>query len=229
MRRAPLHMPKVDARNTLLAELPLADWKALERHAECVVLPTGTTLGLPDAPISTVYFPNSGVASVVGTLPSGQHVAVAAIGKEGFVGAGVLFGARTPYWTVVHVESTGYRIPADAFLRAFDESEALRRLTLAHLGRIFRDLAQSAVCNRFHSHHQRLARWLLVTVDKSGQRSLDLTHDFIAQMVGGPRHAVTAALNHLKASGAIDGSRGRIDVLDAEQLARQACDCYRAG
>lgn len=212
--------------NEVLAQLPPEDWKALHVHAERVVLPTGATLHRPNDPISTIYFPDSGVVSIVGTLGSGQDVAIAAVGKEGFVGASALFGARSPYWMVVHVESAGYRLAADIFRRAFHESEALRRLSIAQLGRLIRVLAQSAVCNRFHSHHQRLARWLLVTVDTSGDPLINLTHDFIAHMVGGPRHAVTAALDHLKAAGAIDMTRGRIEVLDAEQLTSEACECY---
>lgn len=204
--------------NKILAALSSAEWKVLQRHAKRVVFPTGTTLHRPDDPVSTVYFPDSGVISVVSTLRGGHHVEIAAIGREGFVGAAVLFDTRSPYWMVVQIDSSGYQVPADVFRRAFDESETMRRLSLAHVGRTVRQLARSAACNRFHSHRQRLARWLLVTMDKSGQRSLDLTHDFIAQMVGGPRHSVTVALNHLRAVGAIDGSRGRIEIVDLERL-----------
>ena len=212
--------------NEILAGLPPADLVELQTHFEPVVLPTGTTLHLPDEPITAVYFPNSGVVSVVSTSRTGEHLEIAVIGREGFVGAAVLFDTRAPYWMVVQVESTGYRIPADVFTRAFNESQDVRRVSLAHVGRMIRQLARSAACNRFHSQQQRLARWLLVTMDMSGQRSLNLTHDFVAQMIGGPRHAVTAALNDLRQAGAIDGARGRIDIVDVERLVEQACECY---
>ena len=81
-------------------------------------------------------------------------------------------------------------------------------------------------CSRVHSHRQRLARWLLLTMDKAQQSSLHVTHDVLAQMVGGPRHAVTVALSELRARGAIAHLRGRVDICDRELLVRQACECY---
>ena len=78
-----------------------------------------------------------------------------------------------------------------------------------------------------HSHRHRLARWLLTTTDKAGQRSLSITHEALAQLVGGPRHAVTVALNELGTKGAIAHLRGRIEILDRRVLMAQACECYR--
>src|SRR5437667_10814618 len=96
----------------------------------------------------------------------------------------------------------GSRIPVDRFRGAFEQSERFRRVTLAYIGRLMSEFVIAATCNRVHSHRQRLARWLLVTTDKAGQRSLRVTHETLAQMVGGPRHAVTVALNALRAKGA---------------------------
>jgi CRP-like cAMP-binding protein len=77
-----------------------------------------------------------------------------------------------------------------------------------------------------HSHRQRLARWLLTTTDKARQPWLAITHEALAQLVGGPRHAVTVAVNELRAKGAIVHLRGRIDVFDRSALIAQACECY---
>src|SRR5207244_211861 len=100
----------------------------------------------------------------------------------------------------------------------FHESAILRRLMLAHIGRIMAEIASLAACSRTHSHRQRLARWLLDTSDKAQASSLALTHDVIAQMVGGPRHAVTVGLDQLYDKGAIERLRGRVDILSRSVL-----------
>jgi CRP-like cAMP-binding protein len=127
----------------------------------------------------------------------------------------------------VLLKSAGYRFPTDRLRHAFRESGSLRAVTLAHVGRVMIEIATFAACSRVHSHGQRLARWLLVTTDKSHQASLPVTHDVLAQMVGGPRHAVTVALNQLREKGAIAYLRGRVDVLDRSALIADACECYR--
>lgn len=214
--------------NQILAALPQAEWQALQRHANYRVLPVGQTLVQPGEPVSSVYFPDSGVVSAVSNLTTGHQVEVAAFGPDGLVGAAAILGVpHSAYWLLIQVDSAGYQVPAEAFRQAFEESSALRRLVLAHVGRMLVEMARSAACNRFHSSHQRLARWLLVTADKAGRRSLQLTHESIAQMVGGPRHAVTAALNELRATGAINGARGVIEIVDHENLVREACECYK--
>jgi CRP-like cAMP-binding protein len=110
----------------------------------------------------------------------------------------------------------------------FQQSETVRRITLSHVGAQMRELATAAACNRVHSHRQRLARWLLITTDKARQQSLPITHETLAQMVGGPRHAVTVALSELRAKGVIAHLRGRVDILDRSVLIKQACECYVA-
>jgi CRP-like cAMP-binding protein len=85
----------------------------------------------------------------------------------------------------------------------------------------------TAACYRVHSHRQRLARWLLMTADKAGLQSLSATHETLAQMVGGPRHAVTRALNELRAKGVIAHLRGRVDIIRQSGLVTEACECYR--
>src|SRR5204863_7263391 len=131
-----------------------------------------------------------------------------------------------PYASVTLVPSHGYRVAADRFRRAFEESDAVRQITLGYLASQMSELTAVAACNRVHSHRQRLARWLLITTDKAQQPWLPVTHDALAQMVGGPRHAVTVALNELRTKGAISCLRGRIDVLKRPVLIREACECY---
>jgi CRP-like cAMP-binding protein len=213
----------------MLLQLPARDREMLLLESEYLDLPVGDSVARAGDRISTVYFPDAGVISLVSEMTTGHQVAVAAVGEEGMVGLGAVLGiSHYPQSLIVLLESRGHRIPAERFRSAFQQSENLRRVTLAHLGRRMRELRTAAACNRVHSHRQRLARWLLVITDKATQQSLPVTHDALAQLVGGPRHAVTVALNELRAKGAIAHLRGRIDVLKRPVLIAQACECYAA-
>jgi CRP-like cAMP-binding protein len=214
-------------RNLILRQLSAQDRERLLEGADYVSLADAHAFARAGDPIRTAYFPDSGVISRISEMTTGHQVAVAALGREGMIGAGVLFGMRqSPLSSLVLVQSSGYLLASDTFQRRFQESETLQRATLAHLGRQMRELTTTAACNRVHSHRQRLARWLLVTTDKARQQSLPVTHEALAQMVGGPRHAVTVALNELGTKGAIAHLRGRIDILNRGLLIAQACECY---
>jgi CRP-like cAMP-binding protein len=213
--------------NHILLQLPPADRDALLAEAEYVSLEVGQKFARAGDPIRWAYFPDTGVISLVSEMTTGHQVAVAAIGEEGVVGLGVLF--EMPVYThnlVVLIESRGFQITAARFHRVFQQSETLRRIVLDHVGIRMRELTTAAACNRVHSHRQRLARWLLMTTDKAKQQSLPVTHEALAQIVGGPRHAVTVALNELRVRGAIAHLRGRIDVIERSVLIAQSCECY---
>jgi CRP-like cAMP-binding protein len=216
-------------KNRLLLQLPPRDREALLRESEYLTLPVGDLCARAGDPISTMYFPDAGVISLVSQMTTGHQVAVAAVGAEGMIGVSALLGiSHYPQSLVVLLESRGHRIPADRFQSAFEQSGLLRRVALTHIGRRMRELRTAAACNRVHSHRQRLARWLLMITDKARQPSLPVTHEALAQLVGGPRHAVTVALNELRAQGAIAHLRGRVDVLQRSALIAQACECYAA-
>lgn len=214
--------------NQILATLPAEEYAKVRAEGRLVELAAGDRMFRPGEPISTVFFPDRGAVAVLNVLETGQNAAVSIMGREGMVGGiTVLHIRRMPPWAwmIVQVAATGIVLPSDTFLRLFHEMRALREVTLAHLGRFTIDLARSSVCHRFHSHRQRLARWLVELVRRSGEPSLALTHDAIAQIVGAPRHAVTTALNELRHAGAIDYLRGHISVSDQARLITHACEC----
>jgi CRP-like cAMP-binding protein len=166
--------------------------------------------------------------SWISEMATGHHVAVASVGAEGLVGVTSLLAVpRHPHRVVALLESVGHRLPSEALHRAFDELKGFRAAVLAHVGRQLLEVASLAACSRVHSHRQRLARWLLMMTDKADERSLLITHDVLAEVVGGPRHAVTVALNELRAKGAIVHLRGRVDILNRSVLIAHACECYR--
>ncbi len=210
-----------------MLQLPESERESLLGEAEFIQLPVGYTFARAGDPISSAFFPDTGVIYLVSEMTTGHQLGVTAVGPEGAIGLGPLVSvARYPHRLVVLIESHGYRVPSDRLHRLFERSAALRRVALMHLGRKLCELVTAAACSRVHSHRQRLARWLLVIADKGGRRSLRITHETLAQMVGGPRHAVTVALNDLRARGAIVHLRGRIEIVKRSILIEQACECY---
>lgn len=187
----------------------------------------GATFAEAGEPVATVYFAESGLLAYVREMTTGHHLAVAAVGVEGLVGAGSIVGvSRHPHRIVVLLDSRGYRIPANTLRRAFNDLNGVRAATLRHVGRQLVEMSSLVACTRVHSHRQRLARWLLMAADKAQRSTLRLTHDELAQMVGGPRPAVTVALHEMTARGAIACLRGRLDILDRALLVTHACECY---
>ena len=221
--------PPIQLKNDILVQLSPGDRETLLADAERIRLPVGGTLARAGDEIGSTYFPDAGVISVISEMATGHQVAVAAIGREGLIGVGPLLSVpRYLHRLMAVVESHGYRVPADRFRSLFERSALLRHVTLRALGRGIVELMTAAACHRVHSHRQRLARWLLLMADKSGQRSFRVTHETLAQMVGGPRHAVTVALNDLRSEGAIAYLRGRVDIRNRSVLVAQACECYFA-
>jgi CRP-like cAMP-binding protein len=189
-------------------------------------VPAGQTLAAPGEPVSIAFFPDTGAFCWISDMTTGHQVAVALVGMEGLIGiSSVISIPRHPHRVVALFESAGYRLPVDTLRRVFDDHVTLRTAVLTHVGRQLVEVSSLVACARIHSHRQRLARWLLMMAEKSGQSSLKITHDTLAQVVGGPRHAVTVGLNKLSSDGAIAQVRGRVDILDAALLLANACEC----
>jgi CRP-like cAMP-binding protein len=198
-------------------------------ESQTIRIRAGQTFAAAGEPIVSAFFPVSGVVYFVSEMTTGHQVSVAAVGSEGLIGAAALVGIpRHAYRIVAVLECEGYRVPAASLRRAFQEREGFRSAALADIGRQWNEAASLLACSRVHSHRERVARWLLMTMDKSRQSSLPLTHDELARMVGGARHAVTVVLNALRREGAVAHARGRIDIIDRTQLLRHACGCHSA-
>jgi len=195
-------------------------------EAEYVVVPAGQTFAAPGDPVSLAFFPDTGAFCWISVMRTGHQVAVALVGTEGLLGiSSVISIPQHPHRVVALFESAGYRLPVETLRRVFDDHKGLRQAVLAHIGRQLVEISTLVACARIHSHRQRLARWLVMMAEKSGESSLKITHDTLAQVVGGPRHAVTVGLNKLRADGAIAHLRGQIDILDRSRLLSNACEC----
>jgi CRP-like cAMP-binding protein len=194
---------------------------------EKVNLPIRQVLYEPDTPIAHVYFPLSGVLSLLITLKGGETVEVATVGNEGMVGTPVFLGAeRSPTKAVSQVAGQALKMRVDAFRRTLEElpefAVALRHYTQGMVSQI----SQSIACNHVHGVRERMCRWLLMTHDRVGADEFHLTQEFLAQMLGVRRPSVTVAAGELARSGLISYRRGGIRIVDRAGLEAASCECY---
>jgi len=119
-----------------------------------------------------------------------------------------------------------YRAPKALIREHIMSCSTLHELLMDYSQRVMHQLAQSAVCNRFHTSVQRLARWLLLTAERAGTTRFELTHELLAQMVGAPRSAVSLAASTLRDKGIIDYRRGVLTIRNTARLHKVACECF---
>jgi CRP-like cAMP-binding protein len=216
-------------RNEILSSLPAEDFGLLKPYLQLVDLPLKKTLIVPDEPIRHVYFPDQGVASMLALLEGGGSVEVGMIGRDGMVGIHISLGVDTVNQEcVVQIPGAGWRMEVAAFREATSRSRSLsvsvHRYTMAFLLQV----SQTAACNAAHQLDERLARWLLMTHDRSDGDQLPLTHEYLSIMLAVRRSGVTTAAGALQKAGIIRYASGHITILNREALEMSSCECYRA-
>jgi CRP-like cAMP-binding protein len=174
-----------------------------------------------------VYFPASGIVSLLYVMKDGAAAEIAVVGNEGVVGIALFMGGQTtPSRAVVQSAGSAWRVEPAAIKAEFARGGALQRLLLRYTQALITQMTQTAVCNRHHLLEQQLCRWLLLSLDRLPSNQLVMTQQLIANMLGVRREGVTEAAGRLQADGLIDYSRGRINVLDRARLEKRACECY---
>lgn len=211
--------------NKILAALPTSSRDWLET-LEPVKLSAGTVLYEPDEAIEHVYFLTNALVSIVSMNADGGTVEVGLIGYEGMVGVPAILGGVTPYRAIVQMGGDAFRIRGPRLYEEFRRNPFLRDLLLKYTNTFLIQIAQSSICNCYHSLQERLCRWLLVARDAVRSDVLILTHDVIARLLGTRRASVTVAAGLLQRAGLIKMSRGQIRILDPNGLESMACECY---
>jgi CRP-like cAMP-binding protein len=215
-------------RNRLLAELPSNDFALLEPHLVEKTFDPGTVLQQAGEPISRVYFPHSGIISLLGVLPNGDAVDTATIGREGGLGLSAGLGAQTAFCrAVVQSPSRVSYASALRFAAAAADSKAIREVIVRYGDTLLAQVQQTVVCNTVHHLQARLCRWLLHAHDRVEADTLALTQQFLSGLLGAQRTSITMISRLLQAEGIIDVRRGRIHIRDLNALERKACSCYR--
>ena len=220
-------MPEDFLANRLLAVLDPEERHRLLRGAKSEPIDAHQVLYAAGREISHVYFPISGVVSLVVKMADADDVEVMTIGNEGVVGIPVILGvASTTMEGLCQIPGRALKVPTRAVVEEIRRTAGLNRLLLRYAEAVMVQIAQHAACNRTHSMEQRCARWLLMARDRVESDDFPLTQQFLAQMLGVRRATVTVIAGALQKAGLIDYNRGRIHVVDRRGLQDVACECY---
>lgn len=214
--------------NRLIAALPARDRQQLLKKCKRVDLTYAEVLHSPGERIQHVYFPTSGLISLITPMDRAPGVEVGMVGHEGIAGIPLFLGVNTSsVRALVQGSGSAMRITAASFRNHAAGSTSLRRELNRYLYTFIVQVAQTAACNSRHQLGHRLARWLLMTHDRMQSDEFYLTQEFLAQMLSVQRAGVTEAAGLLQKKKLISYKRGHITVLDRRGLERASCACYR--
>ena len=214
--------------NRILLALPRAVREEVLRQCDHVELASGQMVYAAASAVEYAYFVNGGLVSLVKVMEDGRSVEIAAVGTEGLLGLFATYGFdRALVDHIVQVPAGALRIRRKALQNAVSKHDALRRVMTRYLLLVAEQLAQVSACNRLHSLEQRCCYWLLVAHDCAFADQFQLTHEFLASLLGSQRSSVSTTANTLQKHGLIHYSHGRISILDRAALERAACECYR--
>lgn len=215
--------------NRFLAELAPGDLHAIQPYLRKTVLEQGVTLIEPDRPADRVFFPHSGLISVVIDLECGGTVETGMVGRDSGAGIAEALDDRPAFCrAIVQAAGEAFSIEAGRLRAAARSNEALRLSLYRHSQLLTAQAQQSVGCASKHHINERLCRWLLRVRDLLGSDTIPLTQEFLGQMMGVRRTSVTLVANELQAAGLIKYSRGRIVITNIEELRAAACECYAA-
>jgi CRP-like cAMP-binding protein len=213
--------------NRLLAALPKKEYQQMLAGLEPVDLTFGDILFEPGDNIRHVYFPSSGIISLLSTVGEREHLEVGIVGNEGIAGLPVFMGvSKSRARGLVQGEGSAMRMKAATLRRELSKGSSLQKLLHRYTHSLLTQISQSAACNRFHQVNPRLARWLLMTHDRTEGDEFRLTQEFLSQMLGVRREGVTLAAGVLQKQKLISYSRGQIRILDRAGLEAASCKCY---
>jgi CRP-like cAMP-binding protein len=219
--------PSDQIQNHILASLPASDYQRLASHLEPVELDHGRILYEMGDTIEYLYFPFRAMISLVTQMEDGKIVEVGLVGSDGMSGISALMGHLVSYErALVQIPNGGARVKLSVIKKEFDRGGSLQRLLLRYMSDLIRQVSQTAACNASHTTEERLARWLLMCQDRVESAKLNLTQEFLAEMLGTRRATVNVSAITLQSANLIEYNRGQITILDGEGLKAFACECY---
>ncbi len=214
-------------RNQILLSISDEEYTLIRPHLEFLSMPHHLSLYEPGEPLEFVYFPNSGMVSLVIATQDGKTVEVGEVGREGFAGTQAAVGINTnQVREIVQIAGDGFRVRISVLQSVLKSAPELERILTRYAVVQGMQFAQTAACNRLHNIEQRLARWLLITQDRVDSSTLAITHDFLATMLGTDRPTVTLAAGILQDKRIIEYTRGAVQILSRTKLEACTCECY---
>jgi CRP-like cAMP-binding protein len=215
-------------RNRLLLALPARILKQLMEELEDIRCQSEQVLMDADSSLDNVFFPDSGVVSVVAVYANGSVIEMATIGREGCTGFQAFFGAKTSsVRLLVQIPGSATKMSRTTFARAMESTPSFRNLMSAYTQAFQEQVMVSVACNGAHSLKQRLARWLLMMRDRTDEDALPITQNLLAEMLGVQRPSITNAARELEDAGLIERGRQRVAILDRQGLMKASCECYQ--
>jgi CRP-like cAMP-binding protein len=214
-------------RNRLLLALPSSNLELLIPELERIRCAREEVLMDVDSPLDHIFFPDSGVVSVVAVYGDGRIIEMATVGREGCTSVQAIVGATTSsVRLLVQIPGGAAKMSQAAFSAAMESMPAFRNLMHAYMQAFLEQVLVSVACNGAHSLKQRLARWLLMMRDRSDDDRLQITQSLLAEMLGVQRPTITNAARELEAAGLIARGRRQLTVLDRPGLVAASCECY---
>ena len=215
-------------RNRLLLALPSRNLKRLMPELEQISCQRAQILMDADSPLDHVYFPDSGVVSVLAVYADGSVIEMATIGREGCTDVQAIFGAkRSSVQLLVQIPGSAAKMSRAAFARAMQSMPPFRSLMYAYVQAFLEQVMVSAACNGAHSLKQRLARWLLMMRDRTDSDALLITQSLLAEVLGVQRPTITNAIREFERAGLIEHGRRQVTILDRQGLTKASCECYQ--
>jgi CRP-like cAMP-binding protein len=222
-----VHQGGHEITNRILLALPRATLHRIDPHLEAVELRRGRVIYRADQRMDKVYFVNRGLVSLIRTMRDGRTVEIGAVGIEGLMGLDSLFGLDVaPLECIVQLSGSALCGNAGVLRSEMARSRSFQSLLQRYYHLSASQIAQTAACNRLHSLEQRCCRWLLIAHDSARSDIFQLTHEFLAMMLGVQRAGVSIAANTLQQAGLIRYRRGRMTITDRHGLEAAACECY---
>jgi CRP-like cAMP-binding protein len=188
----------------------------------------GQVLMNADSSLDHVFFPDSGVVSVVAVYADGSIIEMATIGREGCSGVQAILGAkRSSVQLLVQIPGSAAKMSRAAFTRAMRSMPSFKSVMDAYVQAFLEQVMVSVACNGAHGLKQRLARWLLMMRDRCDGDTLPITQDLLAEMLGVQRPTITNAAQELERAGLIERGRRQVTILDRQGLTEASCECYQ--
>ena len=223
-----MNTPPNGLRNRLLLALPTSNLTRLMPDLDQIHCQRGQVLMDADSPLDHIYFPESGVVSVVAVYADGTIIEMATIGREGCTGVQAVLGAKqSSVRLLVQIPGSAARMSRPAFARAMGSMPSFRSIMYAYLHAFLEQVLVSVACNGAHSLQERLARWLLMMRDRGDDDALRITQSLLAEMLGVQRPTITHAARKLERAGLIERGRRQVTVLDRPGLTKASCECYQ--
>ena len=215
-------------RNRLLLALPARNLKRIMPDLENIRCQRAQVLMDADNSLDHVFFPDSGVVSVLAVYADGSIIEMATIGREGCTAVQAVFGAKSSSAQfLVQIPGSAAKMPRAAFTRAMQSMPSFQSLMFAYVHAFLEQVMVSVACNGAHSLKQRLARWLLMMRDRGDDDALPITQNLLAEMLGVQRPTITNAAEELERVGLIERGRRHVTIRDRQGLTEASCECYK--